>query len=99
MAAFAKLVDDPQVLARVVRGFEAAIAKSFDGKHAMRHPTQAEVKRRFDLCASMFEKTRGDLKWGIERILGALDEYLDAKLDGRDWSPGSRTIWAPGDGA
>jgi hypothetical protein len=98
VSAFAKLVDDPVLLGRVTRVFEETIAKSFDGKHKMRHMTQAEVKRRFDMCAKIFSKLRSDLKWGIERIVDSLPGFLDQELSGSDWVPDARTIWAPGDG-
>lgn len=97
MAAFAKLLDSPSQIGRVTSAFEKAIAGSFE-THPMRHMTQAEVKRRFDLCAEAFEKLRGQLKWGIARALDAVPGYLRAKLDGREWEPDKRTIWTPGDG-
>lgn len=96
MAAFAKLIDENQV-SRVTLAFEKAIADSFT-KHPQNHLTRAEVKRRFDMCSKIFETLRSDLKWGVERILSKLPTYLDHELNGTDWTPDTRTIWAPGDG-
>lgn len=99
MGSFAKLIDEGQV-GRVTLAFEETIAASFE-THKMRHMTTAEVKRRFEMCARIFEKLRGELKWGIERILDTLPTYLGCELDGKDWASdaqGARTIWAPGDG-
>jgi len=99
MTAFAKLLDSPAQIATVTLAIESAIAQSFEAnKHPMRHMTSAEVKRRFDLCASIFEKLRGDLKWGITRATDQLPIYLNETLSGRDWMPDARTIWTPGDG-
>ncbi len=94
MAAFEMLVSDPSKLARVTRSFEAIIAASFES-HPMRHMTAAEVKRRFDMCASIFETLRVSLKWSIDRILDKLPSYLGCELDGADWKPDARTIWTP----
>lgn len=96
MAAFARLIDENQV-SRVTLAFEEMIANSFV-THPMNHLTRAEVKRRFDMCSKIFETLRSDLKWGVERILGRLPGYLASELDGIDWKPDARTIWAPGDG-
>ena len=94
---FAKLVEEGQV-AKVTLGFEEAITLSFV-KHPMRHMTKAEVDRRFDIAAKIFTKLRGDLKWGIDRVLGHLPEYLNAELAGSDWTPDARSCWMPTDGA
>lgn len=90
-----KLVDEHQI-ARVTIAFEEAIADSFVA-HPMRHTTGAEVKRRFDICASIFVKLRSDLKWGIARALDRIPEYLNTVLSGNDWTPDTRACWMPGD--
>lgn len=94
---FARLVSEKQV-GKVTLAIEKAVTDSFK-KHPVRHLTSAEIKRRFEMCADIFEALRGDMKWGIDRACDRLLEYLNAKLDGTDWKPDARTIWAPGDGA
>jgi hypothetical protein len=86
------------LVGRVALLFEKTIEASWDS-HPMRKMTQAEVKRRFGLCASIFERLRGDLKWGIDRIAQHLPAYFRAELDGAAWTPDSRTFWLPKDGA
>ncbi len=93
---FARLVDENHV-GKVTMAFEEAITKSFE-KHPMRHLTKSEVDRRFDLAAKIFVKLRGELKWGIDRALGHLSEYLGAELSGSDWTPDPRSCWMPEDG-
>jgi hypothetical protein len=91
-----KLIDEG-TLGQVTRRFHEAIEKSLEpGAHPMRHLTQAEVKHRFNLCADIFSKLRGDLKWGLQRILDNLPRYLNDKIAGK-FMPDARTVWAPGD--
>lgn len=92
---FAKLIDEREV-SRVTLSFEAAIENSFVS-HPMRHMTHAEVKRRFEICASIFAKLRGELKWGITRALDRIPDYLNDVLSGKDWTPDKRQCWMPGD--
>lgn len=81
---------------RVTLSFEETIAFSFitDGSRL----TASEVKRRFELCAGIFKKLRGDLHWGIDRALHFLPTYLRDELEGVAWKPDSRTMWMPRDG-
>jgi len=96
--AFAKLVDDERDLSRVTLAIEAAIARSFE-THPMRHMTHAEVKRRFDICARIFERLRGQLGWGVVRALDMMPQYLEAELNGSTWTPDARACWMPKDGS
>lgn len=91
------LIDD-NLVGRVTLFFERVIGDSMTS-HPMRHFTQAEVKRRFDICCSIFEKLRGDLKWGVDRIEHHLPTYFRAELDGSTWTPDARKFWLPEDGA
>lgn len=99
MAAFVHLVEKNMVGVVTLRMTEVVEA-SFEA-HPMRGGSipRSEVKRRFDLCANIFEKLRGDLKWGLERVWGHLPAYLGDELNGVQWLPDARTIWSPGDGA
>jgi hypothetical protein len=93
-----KLLDTPGDVSRATLAIEATIAKSFE-THPMRHMTKAEVTRRFDMCASIFEKLVGHERWGLLRALDHLSEYLKAELDGVPWTPDARSCWVPEDGA
>lgn len=95
-ATFTKLLGSRANIGKVVRAFEREIAKSI-AKDEMRTPTRAEVKRRFDLCVTIFCVLVGDMKWGIERALGRLGEYLRKELDHVLWEPDKRTFWMPSD--
>jgi hypothetical protein len=95
----AGLVQDERLLGRVVRAIEDAIMLSFgrDAARDGREPrmTGDEVKRRFDMCVSIFKTLRGDLGWSIERTLDNLPRLLRAELDGVPWIPDGRAMWTP----
>jgi hypothetical protein len=96
VSAFLDLVPDDQ-LARVTVAIERAIATSFAGDGG--RMTAAEVRRRFAICERLVRQLRGDLGWGLQRILDHLPEYLRCELDGVSWSPDARTVWVPEDEA
>jgi len=83
-------------LARLTLGIEHAVSHSFATDHA--RMTGAEVRRRFGICERLFRELRGDLGWGLVRVLDHLPEYLRCELDGMPWEPDRRTCWMPGDG-
>ena len=95
---FASLVTEDKV-GKVVIGIEAAVAQSFmedaqPGRiiivHGGNRITQAEIKRRGEMCIKIFRVLRGDLKWTVERILDHLALYLRKELDGVTWEPEAR---------
>ncbi len=90
------LISEPAQLARVTMGFHDSIVMSLALDNAT--VTDAEVKRRFDLCVKIFKLLRGDVKWGVARILDYLPEYLRAEIDGDSWEPDKRNCWIPSDG-
>jgi hypothetical protein len=96
---FASLVESGQV-GRVTLAFEEAIADTFVS-HPMRQGvsgiTASEVKRRFNLCAEIFVKLKGEMKWSLQRALDHVPIYLKDELNGTDWKPNARTCWMPGD--
>ncbi len=96
MAAFLDLVSDEQV-AGVTLAIERAIADSFGTDRA--RMTGAEVRRRFAICERLLRQLRGDLGWGLQRVLGHLPHYLRCELDGAPWKPDERAIWVPEDEA
>lgn len=95
MAAFLDLVTQDQV-ARVTLAIERVIAGSF-AEDASRQ-TGDEVRRRFAICERLLRHLRGDLGWGLQRVLDHLPKYLRCELDGVPWKPEARTVWAPSDG-
>jgi hypothetical protein len=94
MGAFLDLVSDEQV-ARVTLAIECAIAESFAADGA--RMTGAEVRRRFGICERLVRQLRGDLGWGLERVLHHLPRYLRCELDGEPWTPDARAVWVPED--
>lgn len=96
MSAFLDLVSDDQV-ARVTVAIEHAICNSFatDGSRM----TGDEVRRRFGLCERLVRQLRGDLGWGLQRVLDHLPHYLRCELDGVPWTPDARQVWVPEDEA
>lgn len=102
---FASLVTEDKI-APVVHGIEQAVALSFaedrePGRiilvHALPRITKAEMSRRVQLCIKIFRILRGDLKWGLERILDSLPEFLRKELDGIPWEPeAKRASWFAG---
>lgn len=88
-------VCDPSEVSGVVLGFEQAISKSFADD--LSRMTGAEVRRRFEICTRLFCALRADLRWGLQRALDQLPQYLRCELDGARWEPDARTIWMPHD--
>jgi len=93
---FAGLVEDNQ-LGRVTSSFMEIVAGSFNRDPA--RLTRSSVKERTEILVLGFRYLRGDMKWGVERILGELPEYLHCKLNKKPWEPPKRQCWIPGDGA
>jgi len=93
---FATLVRTQANFTKTVCAFEREIAKSLTADQ-IAQPTRAEVKRRFTLCVKIFMILVGDLKWGVDRALGRLGEYLRKEIDHTPWEPDRRTFWMPGD--
>jgi hypothetical protein len=96
VGAFLDLVTADQV-ARVTFAVERVIADSFgaDGARA----TGDEVRRRFAICERLVRQLRGDLGWGLQRVLDRLPVYLRCELDGVRWVPDARVVWVPEDEA
>jgi hypothetical protein len=95
--AYVRLLGEDPALVRVLKAVEGYVELSF-ATHRVQQITRAEIVRRIDICESIFEKLRGDLGWGIARILDRMPDYLKAELDGVAWTPDERACWMPGDG-
>ena len=91
---------DPMVLTRVVNGFHSIISKSFaKGCDPVRgNPTASLVRDRFKICERIYRALRNEKKWGVQRILDKLPEYLHCELNGQGWEPDARSVWVPTDG-
>jgi hypothetical protein len=79
-----------------VFGIERAVVRSFETDGV--RMTAAEVRRRLGICERLIRQLRGDLGWGLHRVLDHLPHYLRCELDGQAWEPDRRTIWMPDDG-
>jgi hypothetical protein len=91
---FMKAFADNEI-ARIVIGIERAVQRSFPTGTRI---TDTEVRRRFSICERLFRQLRGDLGWGLQRVLDHLPHYLRCELDGQPWEPDRRTLWMPQDG-
>jgi hypothetical protein len=90
---------EPAALQRLVLGCERALRHSFQHRPMNGPITEAEKKRRANMAIEIARVLRGDFRWGVERIVDSLPKYLLDQLDGIDWKPDGRRIWAPRDGA
>lgn len=93
---WASLVTHDQV-GKVTLFFEYCVSESFKTDQVpVRHVTEAEIKRRFEVIARIFEQLRGDLKWSLERIFDLMPRYVRLELDGENWAPEpERRVWIP----
>ena len=96
MAAFLDLISEDQV-AHVTLAIERTILESFraDGSRM----TGDELRRRFGICERLVRHLRGDVRWGLQRVLDHLPRYLRCELDGVSWTPDAREVWVPEDEA
>ena len=92
---FLDLVAKEQI-GRVALGIERAVALSFAADGA--RPTADEIRRRFRICEQLVRQLRGDLGWGLQRVVDHLPHYLRCELEGVAWRPDARVVWAPEDG-
>ena len=93
---WAKLIPDDDV-GVVTKSFQDAIGCSFDDDRS--RVTQAEIKRRFEICCKIFENLCGDLKWSTAKALDFIPRYLRNELDGIPYTPDTRVLWTPSDPA
>lgn len=84
-------------LGKITNGIFSAVAKSFT-RQKIEAPARTEIKRRFELIMNHALMCRGDLKWGLERIVGAMDAMLEADANGSRWEPSERSVWVQQDG-
>jgi hypothetical protein len=85
------------LLGVLVNGITDAIYASFKSQ-GMRMPTDADKRQRFAICMDWALVLRGDLKWGAQRIVGAMPDILRTTLAGGKWKPSHRQCWLPEDG-
>jgi hypothetical protein len=89
-----------ELLGRLTKGVTEAVDRSFrDSEGRLRRDiTHIEIKDRFSACIKWARTLRGDLKWGVDRIVGQMDEILRCHLAKADYSPPERKCWVPADG-
>jgi hypothetical protein len=81
----------------LVNGITDALYISFE-QSGMKSPTFEDKRQRFAICMNWAIKLRGDLKWGVQRIVDAMPEILRTELSGSKWEPSQRQCWIPEDG-
>ena len=84
-------------LGELVDGITNAIYGSFK-QQSMKVPTDADKRQRFGICMEWAVTLRGDLQWGVQRIVGAMPDILRTTLAGGKWEPTKRQCWIPADG-
>ena len=89
-----------EAMGRLTNGIFAAVDRSFRDKEQRlkRDITLTEIKDRFEACIKQAKMLRGDLGWGVERIVGAMDEIMICHLAKVDYVPDKRKVWVPRDG-
>lgn len=97
---FAGLALDAKALAEVTLAVEAAVVTSFvqdDSRSVIKRVgriTQNDMRQRGQICINIFRVLRGDMKWSRQKCIDFLPAYLRKQLDGEDWEPEARTVWA-----
>ncbi|TMQ13317.1 MAG: hypothetical protein E6J91_18860 [Deltaproteobacteria bacterium] len=94
-APFLHLVEQGR-LDQAALAIEHIVTRSFEADGS--RVTASEVRRRFEICERLFRQLRGDLGWGLQRVLDHLPHYFRCELDGQPWEPDRRTCWMPEDG-
>jgi hypothetical protein len=87
----------PDTLGVLVNGITDAMWSSFK-REGIQVASDTEKRRRFTICMDWAVTLRGDLKWGVQRIVGAMPEILKAELSGTKYVPSQRQCWIPADG-
>lgn len=84
----------------LTRGIFEAVDRSFQhDKGKMKGDiTIAEIRSRFAACVHWAKILRGDLKWGLERVIGQFDEILRCHLTKTPYKVPTRACWVPEDG-
>lgn len=88
-----------EMLGKLTEGVLVAVHKSFQGEHKMNEITQQEIRRRSAICMDWAKTFRGDLKWGIQRVVDTLPDALNSELSGKKYVPSNRQCWITADGA
>lgn len=61
--------------------------------------TDSERRRRVGILERWFRTLRGEKRWTLQRTLAACADALRVEIDGGTYTPDSRTVWIPQDGA
>jgi hypothetical protein len=79
----------------LVNVIEEAILRSFESRPMRGGITQAEVKRRFEICERIWKVLRIEHKWSVQRVCDHLYRFLLQEIDGISWEPNRRVLWVP----
>lgn len=101
--ALRELVKDKAAWKRALVSITETVRNSFREERQRRRvvllhevPTDAEIKRRTNICYDWFCTLRADCHYSTERALDTLPKALRATLDGADWEPPAPIRgWAP----
>ena len=104
VGVFSSLVSTNQI-PQVVKGIESAVLRSFEEDRqpgriiltsgVQQTITRDKVKDRTQRCIKIFRVLRGDLHWGVARIVDSLPRILRQDLDRVNWEPEARrSTWA-----
>lgn len=94
-ASSIKGIIQPELWQRAGEVIAGAIDASFRA-HPMRHHTDDEVRRRFNLCVEILGVLVKDCHWSPQRAFDHLATYLLQHMNGQSWKPASGRVWLPG---
>jgi hypothetical protein len=79
----------------VATAIENAVMRSFETRPMRGGITQAEVRRRFEICEGIWKVLRLEQRWSVMRVCDHLERYLIQDIDGIAWEPDRRAVWIP----
>lgn len=85
------------MLGDLTTGLMKAIHQDFK-RRGVTDPKQEEIKRLFTFLTDWAITLRGDLKWGVVRIIDSFPAMLIAEAGGTRWEPPTRSVWIQQDG-
>ncbi len=83
---------NPSGIGKLTRAISNVVAKSFAADKA--RVTQSETRRRGQICIEAARVCLGDSKLSLERTIACLPDALRSKLDGGNWMPPKRAMFA-----
>lgn len=99
-----ELVKTPGQLVQVMQRTAIAVRRSFEEDRrrstlvllSLANPSQAEIKRRAEICYSWFVRLRTEHGYSTDKALDHLPRALRGDLDGTPWTPPpAERGWSP----